>query len=257
MRIKVKLRVSDHIRGFWTFLNPAEWIRKTLNESSDVDVLPVCVSGLVKLGIHCVTCQKVAIKIVNREKLSESVLMKVRLSFVVSVCVWFISICLVEELFLHGCMKTEWDAGSAVSCSVSGCSWRSSCSDRLLLFCYCCHHFCSVSTSTFHKQLDGAKSGGMSHINVCQLPLRMTHVQQLMLVMQEVCVCFFLLFSGFRSWSWRFWFSSVWFYLSWFLNICVWQSLTLSHVSKYWFSFSCFLIQIVLAKSLWKYDSRE
>uniref|UniRef100_A0A6Q2YLV2 Protein kinase domain-containing protein n=1 Tax=Esox lucius TaxID=8010 RepID=A0A6Q2YLV2_ESOLU len=29
------------------------------------------------LGIHCVTCQKVAIKIVNREKLSESVLMKV------------------------------------------------------------------------------------------------------------------------------------------------------------------------------------
>ncbi|XP_053755264.1 serine/threonine-protein kinase BRSK2 isoform X2 [Panthera pardus] len=37
-----------------------------------------CVTlGLVKLGIHCVTCQKVAIKIVNREKLSESVLMKV------------------------------------------------------------------------------------------------------------------------------------------------------------------------------------
>uniref|UniRef100_A0A673YKF7 BR serine/threonine kinase 2 n=1 Tax=Salmo trutta TaxID=8032 RepID=A0A673YKF7_SALTR len=33
--------------------------------------------GLVKLGIHCVTCQKVAVKIVNREKLSESVLMKV------------------------------------------------------------------------------------------------------------------------------------------------------------------------------------
>uniref|UniRef100_A0A8C8GRD0 Protein kinase domain-containing protein n=1 Tax=Oncorhynchus tshawytscha TaxID=74940 RepID=A0A8C8GRD0_ONCTS len=35
------------------------------------------VKCLVKLGIHCVTCQKVAIKIVNREKLSESVLMKV------------------------------------------------------------------------------------------------------------------------------------------------------------------------------------
>ena len=33
--------------------------------------------GLVKLGIHCVTGKKVAIKIVNREKLSESVLMKV------------------------------------------------------------------------------------------------------------------------------------------------------------------------------------
>ncbi|KAF3847002.1 hypothetical protein F7725_004080 [Dissostichus mawsoni] len=32
--------------------------------------------GLVKLGVHCITGQKVAIKIVNREKLSESVLMK-------------------------------------------------------------------------------------------------------------------------------------------------------------------------------------
>ena len=40
--------------------------------------LCVFIAGLVKLGIHCVTCQKVAIKIVNREKLSESVLMKVR-----------------------------------------------------------------------------------------------------------------------------------------------------------------------------------
>ncbi len=34
-------------------------------------------AGLVKLGVHCVTNKKVAIKIVNREKLSESVLMKV------------------------------------------------------------------------------------------------------------------------------------------------------------------------------------
>lgn len=33
--------------------------------------------GLVKQGVHCVTGKKVAIKIVNREKLSESVLMKV------------------------------------------------------------------------------------------------------------------------------------------------------------------------------------
>ena len=32
----------------------------------------------MKLGIHCVTGKKVAIKIVNREKLSESVLLKVR-----------------------------------------------------------------------------------------------------------------------------------------------------------------------------------
>lgn len=34
-------------------------------------------TGLVKLGIHCVTNQKVAIKIINRSKLSESVLQKV------------------------------------------------------------------------------------------------------------------------------------------------------------------------------------
>ncbi|XP_021345181.1 serine/threonine-protein kinase BRSK2-like isoform X2 [Mizuhopecten yessoensis] len=34
-------------------------------------------TGLVKLGVHCVSGKRVAIKIVNREKLSESVLMKV------------------------------------------------------------------------------------------------------------------------------------------------------------------------------------
>ncbi|XP_037875227.1 serine/threonine-protein kinase BRSK2 [Bombyx mori] len=34
-------------------------------------------TGLVKLGVHCVTGKKVAIKIINREKLSESVLTKV------------------------------------------------------------------------------------------------------------------------------------------------------------------------------------
>lgn len=34
-------------------------------------------TGLVKLGVHCVLGKKVAIKIINREKLSESVLMKV------------------------------------------------------------------------------------------------------------------------------------------------------------------------------------
>ena len=33
--------------------------------------------GLVKLGVHCVTGKKVAIKIVNRERLTETVLMKV------------------------------------------------------------------------------------------------------------------------------------------------------------------------------------
>lgn len=34
--------------------------------------------GLVKLGVHCVLGKKVAIKIINREKLSESVLIKAR-----------------------------------------------------------------------------------------------------------------------------------------------------------------------------------
>lgn len=34
-------------------------------------------TGLVKLGVHCITGQKVAIKIINRSKLSESVLQKV------------------------------------------------------------------------------------------------------------------------------------------------------------------------------------
>uniref|UniRef100_A0A915K481 non-specific serine/threonine protein kinase n=1 Tax=Romanomermis culicivorax TaxID=13658 RepID=A0A915K481_ROMCU len=34
-------------------------------------------TGLVKLGVHCVTGRKMAIKIINKEKLSESVLQKV------------------------------------------------------------------------------------------------------------------------------------------------------------------------------------
>lgn len=34
-------------------------------------------AGLVKLGLHCVTRKTVAVKIINREKLSKSVLMKV------------------------------------------------------------------------------------------------------------------------------------------------------------------------------------
>ncbi len=34
-------------------------------------------TGLVKMGIHCISGKRVAVKIVNREKLSESVLQKV------------------------------------------------------------------------------------------------------------------------------------------------------------------------------------
>ena len=42
------------------------------------DHVAICfVEGLVKLGVHCVSGKKVAVKIVNREKLSESVLQKV------------------------------------------------------------------------------------------------------------------------------------------------------------------------------------
>lgn len=45
---------------------------------------PFCLFlGLVKLGVHCVLGKKVAIKIINREKLSESVLIKVSSSIVV------------------------------------------------------------------------------------------------------------------------------------------------------------------------------
>ena len=38
---------------------------------------PLSSPGLVKLGVHCTTGKTVAIKIINREKLSKSVLMKV------------------------------------------------------------------------------------------------------------------------------------------------------------------------------------
>ncbi|CAH0699517.1 unnamed protein product [Spodoptera exigua] len=50
----------------------------TASQKAGVKQPQRCVSPcLVKLGVHCVTGKKVAIKIINREKLSESVLMKV------------------------------------------------------------------------------------------------------------------------------------------------------------------------------------
>lgn len=52
--------------------------------------------GLVKLGVHCITGQKVAIKIVNREKLSESVLMKVKVFYAP-----FTSVMAVTSLLLY------------------------------------------------------------------------------------------------------------------------------------------------------------
>jgi len=52
--ISLVLNLFDHFNYFFIFL------------------------GLVKLGVHYVTGEKVAIKIVNREALSESVLLKVK-----------------------------------------------------------------------------------------------------------------------------------------------------------------------------------
>nr|KAG5692329.1 hypothetical protein BaRGS_033194 [Batillaria attramentaria] len=56
---------------------PEPWFYKLHTQPAQFVVLhnEFC-AGLVKLGIHCVSGKRVAIKIVNREKLSESVLMK-------------------------------------------------------------------------------------------------------------------------------------------------------------------------------------
>ncbi len=69
-----------------------------------------CVAtGLVKLGVHCVTRKTVAVKIINREKLSNSVLMKVsvcvcvcvHMSIKVCVCVCVCTHALVHVLCMH------------------------------------------------------------------------------------------------------------------------------------------------------------
>lgn len=46
-------------------------------EQRTYELINTCVSGLVKTGTHCITGRKVAVKIVNKEKLNESVLQKV------------------------------------------------------------------------------------------------------------------------------------------------------------------------------------
>ena len=46
------------------------------------------VTGLVKLGVHCKTKKTAAVKIVNRSKLSKSVLMKVSTILYITYCVW-------------------------------------------------------------------------------------------------------------------------------------------------------------------------
>lgn len=76
--------ITNLIICVWVaFQGSSECIILILFSPADITVACFCCvcffAGLVKLGVHCVTCQKVAIKIVNREKLSESVLMKVSL----------------------------------------------------------------------------------------------------------------------------------------------------------------------------------
>lgn len=54
-----------------------------------------CITGLVKLGIHCVTGKNVAIKIINREKLSESVLLKVNIYIFI---LTYLAICSLNKI---------------------------------------------------------------------------------------------------------------------------------------------------------------
>lgn len=103
--------------------------------------------GLVKLGIHCITGQKVAIKIVNREKLSESVLMKVR----------------DPEIVLSNCSLAA--IGWRISRFLS--SWNSNglyqCTDNVLLWmclmCWQCFDNGGTSVSEFIKIVQCLKFG--------------------------------------------------------------------------------------------------
>ena len=47
-----------------------------IRSSSNIQ-FPSSIQGLVKMGTHCVQGKKVAIKIINKDKLTESVLQKV------------------------------------------------------------------------------------------------------------------------------------------------------------------------------------
>lgn len=70
--------VCDTIRkAFWIIDDIPSFLFFFLHTAWGVLMFSLPPPGLVKLGVHCITGQKVAIKIVNREKLSESVLMKV------------------------------------------------------------------------------------------------------------------------------------------------------------------------------------
>ena len=75
---KTLLILNSLVLTFHLFTN--ERITPLVNKYMEIPVRSLQISnslGLVKLGVHCVSNQKVAIKIINRDKLSESVLEKV------------------------------------------------------------------------------------------------------------------------------------------------------------------------------------
>lgn len=76
------VRIASRRR--WGKVKPASILDRETNKSQGmlfmVIIIGCSIAGLVKLGVHCVTGKKVAIKIINRDKLSESVLMKVKVS---------------------------------------------------------------------------------------------------------------------------------------------------------------------------------
>ena len=52
-------------------------VHTTCVPSVPMNICGVLCIGLVRLGVHCVTGKTVAVKIINREKLSKAVLLKV------------------------------------------------------------------------------------------------------------------------------------------------------------------------------------
>ena len=105
----------------------------------------------MKLGIHCVTCQKVAIKIVNREKLSESVLMKVRqmFSFLTPTAAGDRPECDAGPVFKSRCRRLSHTL-SAAECS----RWLDVSRSFIIAV------TASLLAYAFNKQLDAAASAG-------------------------------------------------------------------------------------------------
>ena len=72
------------------------------------DSLPL--TGVVKLGVHCTTGKQVAVKIVNRSKLSQSVLKKVCVLHTAVSSVQstlheqYVRICILMYMYVHHCV---------------------------------------------------------------------------------------------------------------------------------------------------------